>query len=99
MISLLPQLTAAAQAVPVAAEPTGLNYLQLILHASLPVQIVMLLLVAASVLSWFVIFGKSKLTRAAASAHSPMTSSRHQSRSPKPVFASERSETSPRKTR
>ena len=43
----------------------GLNYLQLILHASLPVQIVMLLLVAASVLSWFIIFGKSRVFRAA----------------------------------
>lgn len=65
MISLLPQLTAAAQAVPAATEPTGLNYLQLILHASLPVQIVMVLLVAASVLSWFIIFGKSKAFRSA----------------------------------
>jgi len=51
MISLLPQLTAATQAASVATEPTGLNYLQLILHASLPVQIVMLLLVAPSVLT------------------------------------------------
>lgn len=41
-----------------AAASSGLNYLQLILHASLPVQVVMLLLLAASVLSWFIIFGK-----------------------------------------
>ena len=36
----------------------SLNYFQLVLHASLPVQLVMLLLLAASVLSWFVIFRK-----------------------------------------
>lgn len=35
-----------------------LNLLELILHASLPVKIVMLLLLAASVASWFVIFRK-----------------------------------------
>lgn len=46
---------AAAQAV---ASESGLNYIQLIWHASLPVQLVMVLLLAASVLSWFIIFGK-----------------------------------------
>lgn len=46
---------AAAQTV---AGESGLNYLQLIWHASLPVQLVMVLLLAASVLSWFIIFGK-----------------------------------------
>ncbi len=35
-----------------------LNMLELILHASIPVKIVMLLLMAASVASWFVIFRK-----------------------------------------
>lgn len=35
-----------------------LNLLELILHASIPVKIVMLLLLAASVASWFVIFRK-----------------------------------------
>ena len=64
MLSFLPLLAAApvAAATPPAAKAAvaenGLNYLQLILHASLPVQIVMLLLLAASVLSWFIIFGK-----------------------------------------
>jgi len=57
-------MTATAVAVVQSADATAasgdLNYLELILHASLPVQIVMLLLVAASVLSWFIIFGKSK---------------------------------------
>jgi biopolymer transport protein TolQ len=42
-----------------AAPAAGLNYLELVLHASWPVQIVMLLLIAASVLSWFIIFRKN----------------------------------------
>jgi biopolymer transport protein TolQ len=36
----------------------GIDYLQLVLHASFPVQAVMLLLLAASLLSWFIIFRK-----------------------------------------
>lgn len=39
----------------------GLNYLDLILHASIPVQLVMLLLVAASIASWVIIFRKKKV--------------------------------------
>ena len=35
---------------------TGINYIQLVLHASWPVLIVMVLLLIASVMSWFVIF-------------------------------------------
>jgi biopolymer transport protein TolQ len=55
-VSALPADTAAVPAaVPV---DTGLNYVQLVLHASWPVQIVMLLLLLASVMSWFVIFRK-----------------------------------------
>ena len=61
---LLLASTATQVAVP-DAPGGGLNYLQLILHASLPVQIVMVLLVAASILSWFIIFGKSTVFRAA----------------------------------
>ena len=56
---------ATVESVQAAAGAGGLNYLELILHASLPVQVVMLLLVAASVLSWFIIFGKSKAFHAA----------------------------------
>ena len=60
MILMLQELTTvAANAAPV--EPTSLNYIQLVLHASLPVQVVMILLIAASVLSWFIIFSKSKV--------------------------------------
>lgn len=39
----------------------GLNYLDLVLHASIPVQLVMLLLVAASIASWVIIFRKKKV--------------------------------------
>ena len=46
-----------------------LNMLELIVHASIPVKIVMLLLLAASIASWFVIFRKrSMLNRAVAEA-------------------------------
>lgn len=65
MSPLIQILAATTQSVATDTEAGGLNYLQLILHASLPVQIVMLLLVAASVLSWFIIFGKSRVFRAA----------------------------------
>lgn len=55
-VTALPADSAAVPAsVPVEA---GLNYVQLVLHASWPVQIVMLLLLLASVMSWFVIFRK-----------------------------------------
>ena len=56
--------TAATQ-LPAAPGPVelegGLNYLDLILHASIPVQLVMLLLVAASIASWVIIFRKKKV--------------------------------------
>ncbi|MFY8206654.1 MAG: protein TolQ [Arenimonas sp.] len=65
MSPMIQILAATTQSVATDTEAGGLNYLQLILHASLPVQIVMLLLVAASVLSWFIIFGKSRVFRAA----------------------------------
>ena len=54
-VSALPAETAAAAA---AAGEGSLNYVELVLHASWPVLIVMLLLVVASVMSWFVIFRK-----------------------------------------
>ena len=56
MISSLQLLAATIPAAASVAESGGLNYFQLILHASLPVQLVMLLLVAASFMSWFIIF-------------------------------------------
>jgi len=53
--ALPPEATAAVAAVPAEA---GLDYIQLVLHASWPVLIVMILLLVASVMSWFVIFRK-----------------------------------------
>ncbi|AWV08200.1 protein TolQ [Marilutibacter maris] len=54
---------AAGQVASQAAAATGgdLNILQLILHASLPVQAVMLLLVFASIASWIIIFRKKRV--------------------------------------
>lgn len=56
-------IAAAAQAVPVgdAAPDGGLNYLQLIIDASLPVQFVMALLLLASVASWVIILRKKRV--------------------------------------
>ncbi len=50
--------TAAANAQ---AMPTDLDLWQLILHASLPVQLVMVLLLLASIASWVIIFRKKKV--------------------------------------
>ena len=53
----------AAQAVPAAAPAAAgdLDMLQLILHASLPVQLVMVLLLLASIASWVIIIRKKKV--------------------------------------
>lgn len=50
----LPQTAGAANAV----NAGSLNYLELVLHASWPVLAVMMLLLIASIMSWFVIFRK-----------------------------------------
>ena len=44
-----------------ALDPGSLDLFQLVLHASLPVQLVMVLLLAASVASWVIIFRKKKV--------------------------------------
>ncbi|HEY9144280.1 MAG TPA: protein TolQ [Arenimonas sp.] len=55
------------EAVPAAAEAAaassgaGLSYIQLMLHASLPVQLIVLLLLLGSVLSWVIIFRKNRV--------------------------------------
>jgi biopolymer transport protein TolQ len=54
------EVLAAAQSVPGTAG-NELDMLQLILHASLPVQIVMVLLLFASVASWVIIFRKKRM--------------------------------------
>lgn len=47
--------------LPAAPTEGGLDYLQLILHASIPVQLVMALLLLASLASWIIIFRKRKV--------------------------------------
>ena len=51
---------AAADAAPAAAH-NGLDMLQLVRHASIPVQLVLLLLLFASVASWLIIFRKKRV--------------------------------------
>ena len=58
MDGFLLQLAAVAAQLP-AAEKPGLNYLEIMKDASLPVLLVMVLLVVGSVLSWFIIFRKT----------------------------------------
>jgi len=63
---LAPEAAAAATEVATeAAAKGGINYLELIMKASLPVQLVLLLLVAASVLSWVIIFRKNRVYKRA----------------------------------
>ena len=52
---------AAVPGLPPAPVSAELDTLQLILHASLPVQLVMLLLLLASIASWVIIFRKRKV--------------------------------------
>lgn len=64
MMSTLATFAAAASAsaqAAVPAEAEGLNYFELILHASLPVQLIMLLLLLSSVVSWYIIARKTKV--------------------------------------
>ena len=55
------------EAVPAATEAAaassgaGLSYLQLMLHASLPVQLIVLLMLFGSVVSWVIIFRKNRV--------------------------------------
>lgn len=51
----------AATLPPAITSDGGLDILQLILHASLPVQLVMVLLLFASIASWVIIFRKTKV--------------------------------------
>lgn len=56
--ALSPETLAGAASAANAASAGSLNYLELVLHASWPVLVVMLLLLIASFMSWFVIFRK-----------------------------------------
>lgn len=55
----------ATEAVAEAAAKGGIDYVELILKASLPVQLVLLLLVVASVISWVIIFRKARVYKRA----------------------------------
>lgn len=71
VVNVILQMAAApAQALPVeplqkvaeaAAASPGLNYWELIANASLPVQLIIALLVVASVFSWVIIFSKMRV--------------------------------------
>lgn len=63
-VTELPPETAVA-AVEAAAGGAELNYLQLMLHASLPVQLIVLLMLAGSLVSWVIIFRKNRVFSAA----------------------------------
>ena len=58
-------LPADAAATVADAGGQGISYLQLLLEASLPVQVIMLLLAIGSVLSWVIIFRKNRAFAAA----------------------------------
>ena len=54
-------LPAEAAVAAAGAGQHGISYLQLLLDASLPVQVIMLLLAIGSVLSWVIIFRKNRI--------------------------------------
>ena len=61
MDGFLLQLAAVAAQAPAAVPASdGINYLEIMAKASLPVQLVMLVLLVGSVLSWFIIFRKMR---------------------------------------
>ena len=55
------EAASAATAAGAAAVHSGINYFDLMLKASLPVQLIVLLLLAGSVISWVIIFRKSRV--------------------------------------
>jgi biopolymer transport protein TolQ len=57
----LPEPAAQAATTTLVEAGKGINYLQLIVEASLPVQAVMALLLLASIASWIIIFGKKRV--------------------------------------
>ena len=63
--SALPADPAAAAAAVEAAAPGGINYWALVMAASVPVKIVLLLLLIGSVVSWVIIFRKARVYRRA----------------------------------
>ena len=62
VVETLPQdiTQAAAEAATPAASGGGINYLELIAHASIPVKLIVLLLLAGSFISWVIVFRKAR---------------------------------------
>ena len=58
-VSLAAQVPAASGAAPGSSEPPKLDPMQLVLHASVPVKLVIVVLAAFSLLCWVVIFAKA----------------------------------------
>lgn len=65
VVEALPEEAAAAAAGAAASAHSGINYKDLMLNASLPVQLIVLLLLAGSVISWVIIFRKLRSFKAA----------------------------------
>ena len=67
MLAAAPVSELPPEALPAAAEAAadagshGISYVQLLLQASLPVQVIMLLLALGSVISWVIIFRKNRI--------------------------------------
>lgn len=62
VVEALPEeVTAAAAQATAATAHSGINYFDLMLKASLPVKLIILLLLAGSLISWVIIFRKSRV--------------------------------------
>ncbi|MBB3275445.1 MULTISPECIES: protein TolQ [Pseudoxanthomonas] len=66
VVEALPEDTAAAAVqATAAATHSGINYLELMLKASLPVKLIVVLLLLGSLISWIIIFRKARVFKAA----------------------------------
>ena len=66
VVEALPPETAAAAAQATAETVhSGINYIDLMLKASLPVKLIVLLLLAGSLISWIIIFRKARVFKTA----------------------------------
>ncbi len=66
VVEALPEDTAAAAVQATAATAhSGINYLELMLKASLPVKLIVVLLLVGSLISWIIIFRKARVFKAA----------------------------------
>lgn len=63
--ALPPETAAAAAEAAAATTHSGINYIDLMLKASLPVQLIVLLLLVGSVISWVIIFRKGRVFKTA----------------------------------